>query len=298
MNDPQDRLHTQPGELAQLVSPTNKSFIIRLTPGDKLETHRGILFHDDLLGKPWGTQVYTHQGRVYLLVQPSLGDILRDLKRNTQIMYPKDIGFILLSMGIGPGVQVVEAGTGSGALTIALAWAVGPQGHVTSYEIRPDAQKLARKNLERLGLEERVTLKIRDIADGFDEQAVDALFLDLQNPQDYIGQARQTLKPGGYFGSLLPTTNQVSRLLSSLYQHRFAFQEVCEVILRYYKPVADRLRPTDRMVAHTGYLIFARPMIQLPDPVEGFVDIEPPDNHDADSDPPDSFSDDLFEPIP
>jgi len=295
MNDPQDRLHTQPGELAQLVSPTNKSFIIRLTPGDKLETHRGILFHDDLLGKPWGTQVYTHQGRVYLLVQPSLGDILRDLKRNTQIMYPKDIGFILVSMGIGPGVQVVEAGTGSGALTIALAWAVGPQGHVTSYEIRPDAQKLARKNLERLGLEDRVTLKIRDIADGFDEQAVDALFLDVQNPQDYIGQARQALKPGGYFGSLLPTTNQVSRLLSALYQHRFAFQEVCEVILRYYKPVADRLRPTDRMVAHTGYLIFARPMIQLTDPVEGFVDIEPPDQQEDDSDLSQSFSDDLPE---
>lgn len=295
MNDPQDRLHAQPGELAQLVSPTNKSFIIRLTPGDKLETHRGILFHDDLLGKPWGTQVYTHQGRVYLLVQPSLGDILRDLKRNTQIMYPKDIGFILLSMGIGPGVHVVEAGTGSGALTIALAWAVGPQGHVTSYEIRPDAQNLARKNLERLGLEERVTLKIRDIADGFDEQAVDALFLDVQNPHDYIGKVRQALKPGGYFGSLLPTTNQVSRLLSALYQHRFSFQEVCEVILRYYKPVADRLRPTDRMVAHTGYLIFARPMIQMPDPAEGFTDIEPPENREDDPDMPDSFSSDLSE---
>jgi tRNA (adenine57-N1/adenine58-N1)-methyltransferase len=295
MNDLQDRLHTQPGELAQLVSPTNKSFIIRLTPGDKLETHRGILFHDDLLGKPWGTQVYTHQGRVYLLVQPSLGDILRDLKRNTQIMYPKDIGFILLSMGIGPGVQVVEAGTGSGAFTIALAWAVGPQGHVTSYEIRPDAQKLARKNLERLGLEDRVTLKIRDIADGFDEQAVDALFLDVQNPQDYIGQTRQALKPGGYFGSLLPTTNQVSRLLSALYQHRFAFQEVCEVILRYYKPVTDRLRPTDRMVAHTGYLIFARPMIQVDDSVDGFVDIESPDQPEDDSDLTQSISDDLLD---
>jgi tRNA (adenine57-N1/adenine58-N1)-methyltransferase len=277
MNEDDPRLFTQPGELAQLVSPTNKSFIIRLTPGDKLETHRGIVFHDDLIGKPWGTQVYTHQGRVYLLVQPSLGDILRDLKRNTQIMYPKDIGFILLSMGIGPGVHVLEAGTGSGALTIALAWAVGPQGHVTSYEIRPDAQKLARKNLERLGLEGRVTLKIRDIGEGFDEQAIDALFLDVQNPQDYIGQVRQALKPGGYFGSLLPTTNQVSRLLSALYQHRFAFQEVCEVILRYYKPVADRLRPTDRMVAHTGYLVFARPMIQMPDPAEGFMDIEQPE---------------------
>jgi len=263
MRQETDRFHAQSGELAQLVSPTNKSFVIRLSPGSKLETHRGIIYHDDLIGKPWGSQVLTHQDKKYLLVQPSLGDILRDLKRNTQIMYPKDIGFILVSMGIGPGVHVLEAGTGSGSLTTALAWAVGPQGRVTSYEVKPDTQKLAKKNLERLGLEDRVTFKIRNIESGFDEQGVDALFLDLQNPHDYIGQVRQALKSGGYFGSLLPTTNQVSRLLTALYQHRFAFQEVCEVILRYYKPVADRLRPTDRMVAHTGYLVFARPMIDL-----------------------------------
>ena len=278
MNHEPDRFHAQPGELAQLVSPTNKSFIIRLTPGNKLETHRGIIYHDDLIGKPWGSQVYTHQERIYLLVQPSLGDILRDLKRNTQIMYPKDIGFILISMGIGPGVHVLEAGTGSGSLTTALAWAVGPQGRVTTYEAKPEIQKLAVKNLERLGLDDRVTFKIRDIDLGFDEQGVDALFLDVQNPHDYIGQVRQALKPGGYFGSLLPTTNQVSRLLTALYQQRFAFQEVCEIILRYYKPVADRLRPTDRMVAHTGYLVFARPMVDL---IE--TDEDPQLNESADS---------------
>jgi tRNA (adenine57-N1/adenine58-N1)-methyltransferase len=193
-------------------------------------------------------------------------------------MYPKDIGFILISMGIGPGVHVLEAGTGSGSLTTALAWAVGPQGRVTTYEAKPEIQKLAVKNLERLGLDDRVTFKIRDIDLGFDEQGVDALFLDVQNPHDYIGQVRQALKPGGYFGSLLPTTNQVSRLLTALYQHRFAFQEVCEIILRYYKPVADRLRPTDRMVAHTGYLVFARPMVDL---IE--TDEDPQLNDSADS---------------
>lgn len=288
MNHEPDRFHAQPGELAQLVSPTNKSFIIRLTPGNKLETHRGIIYHDDLIGKPWGSQVYTHQERKYLLVQPSLGDILRDLKRNTQIMYPKDIGFILISMGIGPGVHVLEAGTGSGSLTTALAWAVGPQGRVTTYEAKPEIQKLAVKNLERLGLDDRVTFKIRDIDLGFDEQGVDALFLDVQNPHDYIGQVRQALKPGGYFGSLLPTTNQVSRLLTALYQHRFAFQEVCEIILRYYKPVADRLRPTDRMVAHTGYLVFARPMVDL---IE--TDEDPLLNESSDDNP--ALDDDLQE---
>jgi tRNA (adenine57-N1/adenine58-N1)-methyltransferase catalytic subunit len=249
------------GDLAQLVSPTNKTFIIRLTPGEELHTHRGILRHDELIGQIWGCQVLTHLGKAYYLLQPSLSDILRDLKRNTQIMYPKDIGFVLVTMGIGPGVHVVEAGTGSGALTIAMAWAVGEHGMVTSYDQRSEMQNLARKNLERLGLLERVQLKHRDIAIGFDEQNADALFLDVSNPYDYLQQARAALKPGGYFGAILPTTNQVTRLIDAFFQNDFAFVDVCEIILRYYKAVSERFRPTDRMVAHTGYLAFARPML-------------------------------------
>jgi tRNA (adenine57-N1/adenine58-N1)-methyltransferase len=259
--DIQRSLSAQAGDLAQLVSPTNKQFIVRLNPGEELHTHRGILKHDDIIGKPWGSEVFTHSGRSYLLLQPSLSDLLQELKRNTQIMYPKDIGFVLINMGIGPGTQVIEAGTGSGALTIALAWAVGTQGRVISYEIRPEMQNLARKNLEKLGLADRVTLKQRDIAEGFDETGVDALFLDVPNAYDYLAQARQALKPGGHFGAILPTTNQVIRLLDAFYPNNFAFVDVCEIMLRYYKPVADRFRPTDRMVAHTGFLIFARPML-------------------------------------
>lgn len=258
----------QPGALALLISPTNKIFLVRLTAGGNLHTHRGIVNFDDLIGKPWGSQVYSHLGSMYYMLQPSLSDILREIKRNTQILYPKEIGFILVSMGIGPGCHVIEAGTGSGALTTALAWAVGPQGHVTSYEMRQDFQNLARKNLAMVGLEERVTLKLRDIAEGFDEQNADALFLDLPNPYDYVEQAHRALKPGGYFGTLLPTTNQVIRLLSVLHSRHFAFIDVCEVLIRYYKPNPARFRPVDRMIAHTGYLVFARaflPSVELPE---------------------------------
>jgi tRNA (adenine57-N1/adenine58-N1)-methyltransferase len=254
-------LIAQAGDLAQLVSPSNKIFIIRLTPGGQLQTHRGVVYFDDLIGQPWGSQVFTHKGSTYFLLQPSMNDILKEMPRNTQIMYPKDIGYILVIMGIGPGTQVIEAGTGSGAFTTALAWAVGPKGHVVSYEIRSEMQNLARKNLERLELDDRVTLKLKDISEGFDEQGMDALFLDLPNPYDYMQQVRQALKPGGYFGAILPTTNQVTRLLPALYQSDFAFTDVCEIMLRFYKPVHDRFRPTDRMVAHTGFLIFARPML-------------------------------------
>jgi tRNA (adenine57-N1/adenine58-N1)-methyltransferase len=251
----------QVGDIAQLISAQNKRFIFRLVMDGKFETHRGYLSHNDLIGKPWGSRVFSHMGSEFVLLQPSLADLLVETRRNTQIMYPKDIGFILLSMDIGPGKHVLEAGTGSGSFTTALAFAVGSQGKVTSYESRPEFQHLAQKNLSRLGLSERVEFKLRDISEGFDERNVDAVFLDLPNPQDYVLQAKEAIKPGGYLGSILPTTNQVSTLLIALRRSNFAFIEVCEILLRYYKAVADRLRPTDRMIAHTGYLIFSRSMV-------------------------------------
>jgi tRNA (adenine57-N1/adenine58-N1)-methyltransferase len=261
-------LITKEGDLVELVSPTNKIYLLRLKPGEELHTHRGVLKIEDLIGIAWGSQVSTHLGSAFFLLQPSLSDILRETKRNTQIIYPKDIGFILVTMGIGPGTVILEAGTGSGALTTALAWSVGTQGHVFSYELRAEMQNLARKNLDRLGLLERVTLKQRDIAAGFDEEGVDAVFLDLPNPYDYLTQARKALKPGGFLGSIVPTTNQISRLLHVLHLNGFAFIEICEIMLRYYKASAERLRPTDRMVAHTGYLIFARSLIDNGHPLD------------------------------
>lgn len=251
----------QAGDLAQLVSPTHKIFLVHLSPGGQLQTHRGVISFDELIGRPWGSEVFSHQGKSFHMLQPSLGDIIRETKRNTQIMYPKDIGYMLITMGIGPGQKIVEAGTGSGALTTAIAWMVGPEGRITSYEVRPQMQRLAQKNLEKLGLSERVNFKLRDVEEGFDETGVDAVIIDLPNPYDYLQHVHHALKTGGYFGTILPTVNQVERLLPALHNHHFGFVEVCEILLRHYKPVYDRLRPTDRMVAHTGYLIFARAII-------------------------------------
>ena len=254
------------GDLAQLVGLRHKHFIITLQEGTKFETHRGILQHDDLIGKPWGTQVFSHMGSPFFLLQPSLADLLIDLPRTTQILYPKDIGFILVTMGVGPGQKVMEAGTGSGSMTTALAYAVGPEGRVISYEIKPDVQNLARKNLSRFGLDSRVDFKLRDIQQGFDETDADSFFLDVPNPYDYIQQVRSALKPGGFLCCLIPTFNQVEKTLYALRQNRFAFVEVCELLLRYYKPEPSRLRPTARMVAHTGFLVFARRIEPSEDP--------------------------------
>jgi tRNA (adenine57-N1/adenine58-N1)-methyltransferase len=272
--------HTEAGDLVQLVGLRHKSFIFPLIPGGDFQTHRGVLKHDDLIGLPWGTQVFSHLGSAFFLLQPAIADLLLDLKRNTQILYPKDIGFILFTMGIGPGQMVLEAGTGSGSMTIALAYAVGTDGQVVSYEQREEMQNLARKNIKRTGLDSRVDFKLRDIKDGFDETDADAFFLDVPNPYDYIAQVRAALKPGGFFCGIVPTANQAEILLRVLRRNRFAFIEMCETLLRYYKPVPDRLRPTDRMVAHTGFLIFGRRIEPSEDPraQELLAEQAPPDN--------------------
>jgi tRNA (adenine57-N1/adenine58-N1)-methyltransferase len=262
---PESTAIAQEGDIALLVSAQLKRHIIRLQPGGTLQTHRGILLHDDLIGKPYGTRAFSHMGSPYLLLQPSLADLIMEIKRNTQIMYPKDIGYILVNMDIIPGRKVIEAGTGSGSFTTALAFMVGCEGKVYSYDNRPEMQNLARKNLERIGLQDRVEFKLKDINEGFEESGIDSVFLDLPNPYDYMQQVRAALKSGGFFGSLLPTTNQVAKLMVALRRANFGFIDTCEILLRYYKPDPNHLRPVDRMVAHTGFLIFARSFI---DPAE------------------------------
>ena len=248
----------QPGDPVMLVSPDRKVRIIFLEPGRRVETHHGVIAHDELIGQPAGRVVHTHKGYPYLVLEPSTADLIQHLKRRTQIIFPKDAAYILLRLNVYAGRRVIEAGTGSGGLTLALARAVQPTGHVYSYEERPEHQALARRNVASLGLDAYVTWHVRNIGEGFLEREVDALFLDVRTPWEYIAQAQEALKPGGFFGALVPTTNQVSQLVEALYHHGFVTVEVEELLLRPYKPVAARLRPEDRMVAHTGYLVFAR----------------------------------------
>jgi tRNA (adenine57-N1/adenine58-N1)-methyltransferase len=250
--------HIQDKDLVLLVGQRHKHYIITLKAGMDFHTHRGILKHDEIIGKPWGTKLHSHTGNPFYVFQPSLADVLREMPRNTQILYPKDIGFIFQTTGVGPGSRVIEAGTGSGSMTTALAYSVGDTGKIYSYEVREPMQKLAKKNLRRLGLSERVDFKMRDIENGFDEENVDMVFLDVQAPHDYVPQARAAIRPGGFFASLVPTFNQVQNLLLTLNQNNFAFVEACEILLRYFKPQPARLRPTDRMIAHTGFLVFGR----------------------------------------
>ncbi len=211
-----NQVTAQEGDLVQLVGLRHQHFIIKLKAGSELHTHRGFVKHDDLIGKPWGSQFLSHNGSPFYLLQPGLADIIRSIPRSTQILYPKDIGYMMVYMGIGPGKVILEAGTGSGSMTAALAYAIGNEGQIISYDVKPEFQKIALKNMERLGLENRVIFKTRDIKEGFDERGVDILFLDVQHPYDYVSQVREALKPGGFFGSIVPTANQVIKLIDSL----------------------------------------------------------------------------------
>ncbi len=254
---------TKAGDLAQLVGLRRQNFIVRLKADAELHTHRGVIYHNELIGIPWGSYFTSRNGSPFYILQPGLSDLLRTIPRTTQIMYPKDIGYILSYMGIGPGMTVLEAGTGSGALTIALAFATGEHGQVISYDKGQDCQALARKNLERVGLSDRVIFKNQDIEQGFSETNLPVVYLDVQHPYDYLHHVKAALKPGGFFGCIVPTANQVIRCLSALKREGFGFIEVCDIMLRFYKADFEHFRPTDRMVSHTGYLMFAALFIFL-----------------------------------
>jgi tRNA (adenine57-N1/adenine58-N1)-methyltransferase len=249
----------QENDLVLLIGQDRKSFIVRLKAGAQLQTHRGCINHDDLLGKPLGREIQSHIGYAFAILEPGTSDLINQLKRITQIMYPKDIGYTLLKLNVMPGSRVIEAGTGSGGLTLALARAVGSDGKVYSYEQRSDILDLARSNLGAVGLATRVDFRLRDIGQGFEESDVNSLFLDVRRPWSYLAQAAVALRDSGFFGAILPTTNQVCDLVRGLEgEGAFSHIEVEEILLRPYKAVPSRLRPMDRMVAHTGYLVFAR----------------------------------------
>jgi tRNA (adenine57-N1/adenine58-N1)-methyltransferase len=247
-------------DLVLLLGKDGKRFMVRLSPGETLHTHRGYIKHDDVMGQPFGARLTTQLGHPFYLLRPSIHDLIMNVRRESQIIYPKESGYVLLKMNILPGSRVIEAGTGSGAMTIALARGVMPSGRVYSYDRRQDMLDLAARNLSKVGVLDLVDLKCRGIAEGFEEKEVDALFMDVREPQLYVGRVKEALASGSFFGALVPTTNQVSALLEELELKGFVDLEVSEMLLRHYKTVAARLRPEDRMVAHTGYLVFGRPL--------------------------------------
>lgn len=246
------------GDFVLLVGEDDRQWVTKIGDGH-FSTAKGNFPLAELIGEMPGVRLRTQLGYRGYAFTPTPTDIaLHAADRKTQITYPKEMGYILVRGGVQAGSAVLEAGTGTGASAIMFAATVGDGGRVFSYERRPEFTEVARRNLERAGLLKRVELKTRDIVEGFDERDMDFIFLDVRNPWSYLTQAAEALVSGGSIMMLVPTTNQVSDTLRGIESGPFVGTEICELMLRTYKTNADRLRPEDRMVAHTAFLLFAR----------------------------------------
>ena len=257
------------GERVLLTDNRDRRYLIVLATGKQFHSHLGAIEHDDLIGGPEGATVKTTNGARLTAFRPTLSDFVLKMKRGAQVVYPKDIGLILVYADVFPGATVVEAGSGSGSLTLALARAVGSEGRVISYEIREDHHERALENVNAWyegsgGKPENLEMRVGDLFEGIlDERGdrmtgVDRMILDLPEPWHAIGPATESLAPGGVFCCYLPTIPQVSQAVESMRAGGFSFLSTFEGLVRTWNVEGQSVRPDHRMVAHTGFIITGR----------------------------------------
>ena len=220
------------GDYVILYLDLRRTYMVKVEAGKTFHTHKGFVKLDELIGKDFGVTVQSSLGTEFTALRPSLTDYIMKSSRQTQITYPKDAALIVMFSGIGPGSLVVEAGTGTGALTTALAYYVKPEGKVCSYEIREEFQKTAEKNLKRANLIDFVELKSKDVTTGIDERDVDAVVLDLATPWLVVPHAYEALKASGIIVSFSPTIDQVVKTTEALREFNFICIETVECLMR------------------------------------------------------------------
>ena len=252
------------GERVLLIDNRDRRYLLTLATGKQWHSHSGVLDHDALIGAPEGTSARTSGGAKVLVFRPTLADYVLKMKRGAQVVYPKDVGLILVYADVFPGARVLEAGTGSGALTLALARAAGPDGLVVSYELREDHHERAVANVEAWyealgGKPENLELRLGDVFEGPEEgEEFDRLVLDLPEPWHALGATAAALVPGGIACCYLPTVPQVAQTVEALRAAGFGEVQTLEGLVRTWNVDGPSVRPDHRMVAHTGFLVFGR----------------------------------------
>ena len=246
------------GERVLLVDAKDRRYLITLVPGATFHTHAGVVAHDDLIGTTEASAVAGSTGRSFLVLRPTLSDIVLKMPRGAQVIYPKDLGAILIAADIGPGQRILEAGVGSGALSMTVLRA---GASVVGYELREDFAQRARANVAAaLGPDAPYRVEIRDVTQGIDETMLDRVLLDMPEPHKVVPAAAAALRPGGILLSYLPTINQTALLRQALddADSPFGLAETQEVMRRTWHVEARSVRPDHRMVGHTGFLTTAR----------------------------------------
>ncbi len=254
------------GERVLLVDHHDRRYLIRLVKGASFQTHAGVVEHDTLIGKPAGSEVVAWRrdggsgpARRFLALRPTLADVIVKMPRGAQVIYPKDLGAILVAADLFPGARVLEAGVGSGALSMT---ALRAGCHVTGYELRADFARRARANVaELLGDDVPFVVEERDVYEGIAETGLDRVLLDLPEPWRVVEHAEQALVPGGILVAYLPSITQTAELRAHLARRAFALAETFEILRRTWHIEGRSVRPDHRMVAHTGFVTAARRVV-------------------------------------
>jgi tRNA (adenine57-N1/adenine58-N1)-methyltransferase len=258
----------QDGEQALLIDQRGKRHLIMLRKGETFHSDRGWIPHDAIIGQPDGCWVRSSKGMRYLGLRPTLAEYVLDMPRGAQVIYPKDLAIVMFWADIFPGARVLEAGMGSGALTLALLRAVGPTGKVVSYEQREDFCRRALANIQmRMGEVSNLAVRLRPVEEGLaEEEPVDRAVFDLPEPWRLVDPVARVLRSGGIFLSYVPTVIQSHQLSETLRRHSgYALVETFETLLRPWNIDGTSVRPFHRMVAHTGFITVARRVV----PAEG-----------------------------
>ena len=254
------RQHFADGDLALLVDRRGRRYMLTLSSEKSFHTHMGAVPHADIIGQEAGCRVATSNGHILLAFRPTLGDYILEMPHPSQVVYPKDLGAIIMHGDIFPGARVLEAGVGSGALTLALLRAVGNEGSVVSYEVRQDMVDKARTNINAfIPNPHNFDIKLKDVYLDIDEPELDRIVLDVPEPWHVVPEAARVLTPGGIFLSYLPTVLQIHELQTALVESpNFELMETVEILERPWSVSHRSVRPVHRMVAHTGFITTAR----------------------------------------